>query len=187
MLPKRELSQKTMTEFGQEGFTVTIYMCKFRNVVTLFGQTWSSCNVKPIHLLQQLCGLPINTYFSAVKLRWLLDNCEAVKKAVEEDRCLFGTVDSWLIWVRKVYTNYISLLYYSSYHYLQQNSWFWLVIPICRAISTWSRRYLIIDIKLNNFKLDTCNIIGHLRHLCTNHACFFCILPTVCTTDWIYF
>ena len=51
--------------------------------------------------LQKLCGLPINTYFSAVKLKWLIDNCEAVKKAVEEERCLFGTVDSWLIWVRK--------------------------------------------------------------------------------------
>ncbi|KAJ7376770.1 hypothetical protein OS493_032504 [Desmophyllum pertusum] len=48
--------------------------------------------------VRALCGLPINTYFSAVKLRWLIDNCEAVKKAVEEDRCLFGTVDSWLIW-----------------------------------------------------------------------------------------
>ena len=34
-----------------------------------------------------------------MKLKWLIDNVEAVKKAVEEDRCLFGTVDSWLIWV----------------------------------------------------------------------------------------
>ncbi|XP_044180131.1 glycerol kinase-like [Acropora millepora] len=48
--------------------------------------------------VRKLCGLPINTYFSAVKLRWLIDHCEAVKKAVEEERCLFGTVDSWLIW-----------------------------------------------------------------------------------------
>ena len=58
--------------------------------------------IKLIHFSQALCGLPINTYFSAVKLRWLIDNCEAVKKAVEEDRCLFGTVDSWLIWVWNV-------------------------------------------------------------------------------------
>ncbi|KAB0390719.1 hypothetical protein E2I00_004147, partial [Balaenoptera physalus] len=35
---------------------------------------------------------------SAVKLRWLLDNVRKVQKAVEEDRALFGTVDSWLIW-----------------------------------------------------------------------------------------
>ncbi|CAL8378164.1 unnamed protein product, partial [Gadus morhua 'NCC'] len=43
-------------------------------------------------------GLPISTYFSAVKLRWLLDNVEEVRRAVEEDRAMFGTVDSWIIW-----------------------------------------------------------------------------------------
>ncbi|XP_043928319.1 glycerol kinase isoform X3 [Protopterus annectens] len=43
-------------------------------------------------------GLPISTYFSAVKLRWLLDNVEEVRKAVSDDRALFGTIDSWLIW-----------------------------------------------------------------------------------------
>nr|XP_002764338.2 glycerol kinase-like [Callithrix jacchus] len=43
-------------------------------------------------------GLPLSTYFSAVKLRWLLDNVRKVRKAVEEKRALFGTIDSWLIW-----------------------------------------------------------------------------------------
>nr|7NIE_A Chain A, Glycerol kinase [Sus scrofa]7NIE_B Chain B, Glycerol kinase [Sus scrofa]7NIE_O Chain O, Glycerol kinase [Sus scrofa]7NIE_P Chain P, Glycerol kinase [Sus scrofa] len=43
-------------------------------------------------------GLPLSTYFSAVKLRWLLDNVRKIQKAVEEDRALFGTIDSWLIW-----------------------------------------------------------------------------------------
>jgi glycerol kinase len=39
------------------------------------------------------------TYFSALKLKWLLDNVPAVRDAVERRRALFGTVDSWLIWV----------------------------------------------------------------------------------------
>ncbi|XP_008838460.1 glycerol kinase-like [Nannospalax galili] len=43
-------------------------------------------------------GLPLSTYFSAVKLHWLLDNVRKVQKAVEEGRALFGTIDSWLIW-----------------------------------------------------------------------------------------
>uniref|UniRef100_A0A8C5LH77 glycerol kinase n=1 Tax=Jaculus jaculus TaxID=51337 RepID=A0A8C5LH77_JACJA len=43
-------------------------------------------------------GLPLSTYFSAVKLRWMLDNLRNVQKAVEEGRALFGTIDSWLIW-----------------------------------------------------------------------------------------
>uniref|UniRef100_A0A4W5LGU3 Probable glycerol kinase n=1 Tax=Hucho hucho TaxID=62062 RepID=A0A4W5LGU3_9TELE len=43
-------------------------------------------------------GLPISTYFSAVKLRWLMDNVEEVAEAVLTHRAMFGTVDSWLIW-----------------------------------------------------------------------------------------
>ncbi|KAK3770700.1 hypothetical protein RRG08_037892 [Elysia crispata] len=48
--------------------------------------------------LRSRCGLPLATYFSAVKLRWLLDNSETVRKAVEDGRCMFGTVDSWLVY-----------------------------------------------------------------------------------------
>ena len=48
--------------------------------------------------LRASCGLPLSTYFSAVKIRWLLDNCEHVRDAVEDGRCLFGNVDTWLLW-----------------------------------------------------------------------------------------
>uniref|UniRef100_A0A0N5CDF3 Probable glycerol kinase n=1 Tax=Strongyloides papillosus TaxID=174720 RepID=A0A0N5CDF3_STREA len=43
-------------------------------------------------------GLPIHPYFSALKLRWLIDNVDEVKKAYDNDTLLVGTVDSWLIW-----------------------------------------------------------------------------------------
>uniref|UniRef100_A0A2H6N4H2 glycerol kinase n=2 Tax=Elapinae TaxID=42168 RepID=A0A2H6N4H2_9SAUR len=43
-------------------------------------------------------GLPLSTYFSAVKLRWLLDNVKEIRQAILEGRALFGTIDSWLIW-----------------------------------------------------------------------------------------
>eukprot|EP01129_Flabellula_baltica_P010676 TRINITY_DN4531_c0_g1_i2.p2 TRINITY_DN4531_c0_g1~~TRINITY_DN4531_c0_g1_i2.p2 ORF type:complete len:211 (-),score=51.27 TRINITY_DN4531_c0_g1_i2:923-1555(-) len=43
-------------------------------------------------------GVPVSTYFSAVKILWLMQNVEEVRLAIEEDRCLFGTVDTWLIW-----------------------------------------------------------------------------------------
>lgn len=46
----------------------------------------------------ETCGLPISTYFSALKVLWLLENVEKVKKAVETGDALFGTIDSWLIW-----------------------------------------------------------------------------------------
>lgn len=48
--------------------------------------------------LQPLCGLPLSTYFSAVKLRWLKDNVASIGEAMHEQTCLFGTVDTWLMW-----------------------------------------------------------------------------------------
>ncbi|XP_077392459.1 glycerol kinase-like isoform X1 [Festucalex cinctus] len=48
--------------------------------------------------LRHKTGLPISTYFSAVKLRWLLDNVNTVRQAVLSGRAMFGTVDSWIIW-----------------------------------------------------------------------------------------
>ncbi|XP_028851648.1 glycerol kinase-like isoform X2 [Denticeps clupeoides] len=49
------------------------------------------------HLKSQT-GLPISTYFSAVKLRWLMDHIEEVAHAVDTHTAMFGTVDSWLVW-----------------------------------------------------------------------------------------
>ncbi|CAK7201446.1 Glycerol kinase [Sporothrix eucalyptigena] len=48
--------------------------------------------------LQDVCGLPLSTYPSSVKLKWLLENVDSVRKASEEGRLAFGTVDSWLIY-----------------------------------------------------------------------------------------
>ncbi|CAH9056522.1 unnamed protein product [Cuscuta epithymum] len=46
----------------------------------------------------ETCGLPISTYFSAMKLLWLLENVDAVKESVKKGDALFGTVDTWIIW-----------------------------------------------------------------------------------------
>lgn len=50
------------------------------------------------NFLKSVCGLPVSTYFSALKIRWMMDNVQAVKDAIKEKRCLFGTIDTWLIW-----------------------------------------------------------------------------------------
>ncbi len=44
------------------------------------------------------CGLPLATYFSGPKLRWLLDNIDGAQAAASRGELLFGTMDSWLIW-----------------------------------------------------------------------------------------
>ena len=48
--------------------------------------------------LQKICGLPLSTYPSAIKLMWLFRNCEKVRTAYAEGRLSFGTVDTWLLY-----------------------------------------------------------------------------------------
>ncbi|MFZ1983033.1 MAG: FGGY family carbohydrate kinase, partial [Desulfatitalea sp.] len=43
-------------------------------------------------------GLPISTYFSGPKLRWVLDHVEAARIGAQKDKALFGTIESWIIW-----------------------------------------------------------------------------------------
>ncbi|AVT41355.1 glycerol kinase GlpK [Plantactinospora sp. BB1] len=43
-------------------------------------------------------GLPLATYFSGPKLRWLLDNVDGLRDRADRGEVLFGTMDSWLIW-----------------------------------------------------------------------------------------
>jgi glycerol kinase len=48
--------------------------------------------------LRALSGLPLATYFSGPKVRWLLDEIPGLRARAEAGEVLFGTMDSWLIW-----------------------------------------------------------------------------------------
>ena len=43
-------------------------------------------------------GLPLATYFSGPKLKWILDNVLGARRAAERGDLLFGTIDTWIIW-----------------------------------------------------------------------------------------
>lgn len=43
-------------------------------------------------------GLPIDAYFSATKIRWILENVEGARRRAEAGELLFGTIETWLIW-----------------------------------------------------------------------------------------
>ena len=49
-------------------------------------------------MIKERTGLVIDPYFSATKIKWILDNVPGVRKDAEKGLALFGTVDSWLIW-----------------------------------------------------------------------------------------
>jgi glycerol kinase len=47
---------------------------------------------------RQQTGLPLATYFSGPKIKWLLDNVPGARRRAQDGALLFGTVDTWLIW-----------------------------------------------------------------------------------------
>ena len=54
-------------------------------------------NVGGPDAFRHITGLPISTYFSGLKMRWLLDNLPEVQKAANEGDLCLGTIDSWLL------------------------------------------------------------------------------------------
>lgn len=49
-------------------------------------------------IIQDKTGLIVDAYFSATKLKWILDNIDGAREKAEKGELLFGTVDTWLMW-----------------------------------------------------------------------------------------
>ena len=47
---------------------------------------------------QKITGLIIDPYFSATKIKWILDKNKISKKLIQNNNLLFGTIDTWLLW-----------------------------------------------------------------------------------------
>ena len=48
--------------------------------------------------IREKTGLLIDAYFSATKIKWILDNVPGARERAEQGELMFGTVDTWLIW-----------------------------------------------------------------------------------------
>ncbi|WP_313000683.1 glycerol kinase GlpK [Chryseobacterium gleum] len=48
--------------------------------------------------IKEKTGLVLDAYFSATKLKWILDHVEGARQKAEEGKLCFGTVDTWLVW-----------------------------------------------------------------------------------------
>lgn len=48
--------------------------------------------------IYSITGLPIDPYFSATKIKWLLDNVKGARQKAEQGKLMFGTVDTYLMW-----------------------------------------------------------------------------------------
>tara|TARA_Y100000590_G_scaffold340132_1_gene387850 strand:- start:4415 stop:5902 length:1488 start_codon:yes stop_codon:yes gene_type:complete len=55
-------------------------------------------SLKKSKLIQNITGLIIDPYFSATKIKWIIDNNKLASKTLKKGDLLFGTIDTWLIW-----------------------------------------------------------------------------------------
>lgn len=53
---------------------------------------------KMVEYIRKTTGLVLDAYFSATKIKWILDNVEGAREKAEKGELLFGTVDTWLMW-----------------------------------------------------------------------------------------
>ncbi|MBR3144905.1 MAG: glycerol kinase GlpK [Clostridia bacterium] len=49
--------------------------------------------------IRDVTGLKIDAYFSATKIKWILDNVEGAREKAKRGDLLFGTIDTWLLWI----------------------------------------------------------------------------------------
>lgn len=93
---QRESTVVWDSKTGQALYNVIVWMDN--RTKDLVDDMIDSVPGRDFNWLKDKTGLPMSTYFSAFKLKWLIDNVESVKLALKEDRLMFGTVDSWILW-----------------------------------------------------------------------------------------
>ena len=76
---------------GEPVYNAIVWQC--RRTKSICDQlSGSSSNIK------EKTGLPLDPYFSATKIKWIIDNVDGVKEQIAKGNLLFGTVDSWILW-----------------------------------------------------------------------------------------
>ena len=78
-------------ETGKPVFNAIVWQCRRT------AQICDSINDKA-SMIQEKTGLVLDAYFSGTKLKWILDNVEGARELAKENKLLFGTVDTWLVW-----------------------------------------------------------------------------------------
>ncbi|MGQ9595516.1 MAG: glycerol kinase GlpK [Anaerolineae bacterium] len=80
-------------ETGQPLYNAVVWQC---TRTTEICQDLINRGLEPT--VREKTGLPIATYFSGPKVKWLLDHVPGLRERAEAGKALFGTVDTWLIW-----------------------------------------------------------------------------------------
>jgi glycerol kinase len=91
---QRETTVVWDKETGRPVYNAIVWQCR---------RTAERCdqlkkNKKTADLVRKRTGLPIDAYFSATKIEWILKNVVGARDKAKKGRLLFGTTDSWILW-----------------------------------------------------------------------------------------
>ena len=90
---QRETTVVWDRETGEPVYNAIVWQCRRT------AEYCDSLKAKGLELsFREKTGLPVDAYFSASKLRWILDNVEGARAKAEAGKLLFGTIETWLIW-----------------------------------------------------------------------------------------
>ena len=90
---QRETAIVWNKETGEPVYNAIVWQCRRTSAIA------DALKAKGLQeLYRQKTGLIIDAYFSATKIKWILDNVDGARKLAEEGKLLFGTVETWLIW-----------------------------------------------------------------------------------------
>lgn len=90
---QRETTVLWDKETGRPVYKAIVWQCR-----RTAGYCDELKNLGMAEFFRSKTGLVLDAYFSATKLRWLLDNVTGARERAEKGKLLFGTVDSWIIW-----------------------------------------------------------------------------------------
>lgn len=128
-------------------------------------------------------GLVIDSYFSATKIQWILDNVTGARKKAEKGELLFGTVDTWLIWKLtkgKLHITDASNASRTMLYNIHENSWdnellklFNIPASMLPEVKNSSEKYGYTSPEIfNDISVPICGIAGDQQAALFGQCCF---------------
>lgn len=130
--------------------------------------------------IQKTTGLLVDAYFSATKIKWILDNVEGAREKADRGELMFGTVDTWLVYKltqHKVYaTDYTNASRTMLYDI---NNLCWddkilniLDIPKAMLPKVLNSSDFYGEVNLSGSMIPICSVIGDQQAALFGHTCF---------------
>ncbi len=130
--------------------------------------------------IKDTTGLIIDAYFSATKIKWILDNIEGARQKADRGELLFGTIDTWLLWKLTGgrvhvtdYTNASRTMLYDIHNLCWDKRLLDVLdIPESMLPEVRSSSEIYAEIELMGAKIPICGIAGDQQAALFGQCCF---------------